>query len=115
VLAWQPTGKVIAFFTGDQNPLEDTFAIATVRPDGKKLDSLPLKGFSAFDLAWSPSGKDLAFGASYETPDGPAFDVFAVNEHLGALRNLTNTGVAFGAEWAPAPSGRDGRVSAPGP
>jgi len=27
VLAWQPKGKVIAFFTGDQNPLEDTFSI----------------------------------------------------------------------------------------
>ena len=115
VLAWQPTGKVIAFFTGDQNPLEDTFSIATVRPDGTKLDSVPLKGFSAFDLAWSPSGKDLAFGASSETPDGFAFDVFGVNEHLRALRNLTNTGVAFGAEWAPAPTGRDGRMSVPGP
>jgi hypothetical protein len=31
--------------------------------------------------------------------------VFDVNEHLGALRNLTSTGVAFGAEWAPAPTG----------
>ncbi|HEX2382436.1 MAG TPA: hypothetical protein VHI95_07365 [Acidimicrobiales bacterium] len=115
VLAWQPTGKVIAFFTGDQNPLEDTFSIATVRPDGTKLDSLRLKGFSAFDLAWSPSGKDLAFGASYETPDGFAFDVFGVNQHLGALRNLTNTGVAFGSEWAPAPTGRHDPVSVPGP
>jgi len=115
VLAWQPTGKAIAFFTGSQNPLEDTFSIATVRPDGTKLDSLPLKGFSAFDLAWSPSGKDLAFTGSYETPDGFAFDVFGVNEHLGALRNLTNTGVAFGAEWAPAQAGPGGRVSVPGP
>jgi len=115
VLAWQPKGKVIAFFTGDQNPLDDTFSITTVRPDGTKLDSLPLKGFSAFDLAWSPSGKDLAFGASYETPDGFAFDAFGVNEHLGALRNLTNTGVAFGAEWAPAPTGPGRPVSVPGP
>lgn len=44
-----------------------------------QLDTLPLKGFSAFDLAWSPNGKDLAFTASYETPDGFAFDVFGVS------------------------------------
>jgi Tol biopolymer transport system component len=103
VVAWQPGGKLIAFFTGDQSPLEDSFSVATVRPDGTKLDTMLLKGFSAIDLAWSPSGKDLAFGASYETPDGFAFDVFAVTEHLDKLRNLTNTGVAFGAEWAPPP------------
>jgi Tol biopolymer transport system component len=102
-LAWQPKGKAIAFFTGDQNPLEGTFSIATVRPDGKQLRTLPLRGFSAVDLSWSPRGEDLAFGASYETPDGFAFDVFSVSEHLDGLRNLTNTGTAFGAEWAPPP------------
>jgi hypothetical protein len=67
---------------------------------------MALPGFSTFDLAWSPSGKDLAFGAAYEAPDGFAFDVFVVDEHLSALRNLTNTGVAFGAEWAPPPTAR---------
>lgn len=103
-LALQPTGKVIAFFTGDQNPLEDTFSIATVRPDGTKLDTMPLPGFSAIDVAWSPSGKDLAFAAAYEGLDGFAVDVFTVNEHLGALRKLTNTGFTFGPEWAPPPA-----------
>ena len=102
---------MIAFFTGEQNPLEDTFSIATVRADGKKLHSLPLKGFSAFDLAWSPSGKDLAFDDSYQTPGGFAVDVFGVNERLDGLRNLTNTGIAFGPEWAPPPTGGGGRVS----
>jgi Tol biopolymer transport system component len=106
VLAWQPRGNLIAFFTGEQNPLEDTFSIATVRPNGNQLNTLPLKGFSAFDLAWSPTGKDLAFTASYETPDGFAFDVFGVSKHLDMLRNVTNTGVAFGAEWAPTPTAR---------
>jgi len=109
-LAWQTKGNVIAFFTGDQDPLEDTFALATVRRDGKKLHSLPLPGFSALDLTWSPSGEDLAFGASYETPDGFAFDVFGVDEDLETLRNLTNTGTAFGPEWAPAPA-HGGRAS----
>jgi len=106
VLAWQPRGNLIAFFTGDQNPLEDTFSIATVRPHGNQLNTLPLKGFSAFDLAWSPTGKELAFTASYQTPDGFAFDVFGVSKHLDTLRNLTKTGVAFGAEWAPTPKAR---------
>ena len=106
VLAWQPKGHLIAYFTGDQNPLEDTFSIATVRRDGKKLNSLLLPGFSAIDLAWSPNGKDLAFGAFYETPDGFGADVFGVDKDLDTLRNLTNTGTAVGPEWAPPPSPR---------
>jgi len=47
------------------------------------------------------------FGAGYQTADGPAFDVFSVDEHVNRLQNLTNTGVAFGGEWAPPPA-RDG-------
>jgi Tol biopolymer transport system component len=108
VVAWQPKGKAIAYFTGEQNPLEDTFSIATVRSDGKKSDSMRLEGFSAIDLSWSPDGKLLAFGSSYETPDGFAFDVFTVSKDLDGLRNVTNTGVAFGAEWAPPPRGHAG-------
>jgi Tol biopolymer transport system component len=104
VLAWQPNGNLIAFFTGDQNPLDDTFSIATVRPNGNQVHTLPLHGFSAFDLAWSPNGENLAFTASHDTPDGFAFDVFGVSKHLDTLRNLTNTGVAFGAEWAETPT-----------
>ena len=100
VLAWQPKGNLIAFFTGDQNPLEDTFSIATVRRDGKKLDSLPLPGFSTIDLAWSPNGKNLASARStrHRTGSGPTCSV------------STRTSTHCGTSPTPAPrSDRSGR------
>jgi Tol biopolymer transport system component len=92
---WSPNGRKLSF----QSYREGQLSIYTMRGDGGDQKRLTYDVPDAFGSAWSPNGRIIAH-SSFSNPD-----IYTVDLHGRAVRNLTNDPSAFyyAPDWQPLP------------